>query len=114
MPESRTRNSSAEYKQQAAEAAVRLVQSGMVVGLGTGSTAVFAIRRIGALLRAGELRGVVGVPTSTAAEAEARTVGIPLAEIEPERNVDLTIDGADEVTPDLDLIKGRGGALLRE
>jgi ribose 5-phosphate isomerase A len=114
MPESRTRDSSAEYKQQAAEAAVRLVQSGMVVGLGTGSTAVFAIRRIGALLRAGELQGVVGVPTSAAAEAEARTVGIPLAEIEPERNVDLTIDGADEVTPDLDLIKGRGGALLRE
>ena len=93
---------------------MELVQSGMVVGLGTGSTAVFAIRRIGLLLHSGQLRDVVGVPTSAAAEAEARTVGIPLIEPELAREVDLTIDGADEVTPELDLIKGRGGALLRE
>jgi ribose 5-phosphate isomerase len=114
MPESAAQGSAAAYKQHAAECAVELVQSGMVVGLGTGSTAVFAIRRIGLLLHSGQLRDVVGVPTSAAAEAEARTVGIPLIEPELAREVDLTIDGADEVTPGLDLIKGRGGALLRE
>jgi len=114
MPESAAQGSAAAYKQHAAECAVELVQSGMVVGLGTGSTAVFAIRRIGLLLQSGQLRDVVGVPTSAAAEAEARTVGIPLIEPELAREVDLTIDGADEVTPGLDLIKGRGGALLRE
>jgi len=114
MPESAAQGSAAAYKQHAAECAVELVQSGMVVGLGTGSTAVFAIRRIGLLLQSGQLRDVVGVPTSAAAEAEARTVGIQLIEPELAREVDLTIDGADEVTPELDLIKGRGGALLRE
>ncbi len=103
-----------DYKQQAAERAVDLVKPGMVVGLGTGSTAVFAIRRIGALLRAGKLREVTGVPTSTTAEAEARQAGIPLVNLDLAREVDLTIDGADEVSPALDLIKGRGGALLRE
>lgn len=114
MPESAAQGSAAAYKQHAAECAVELVQSGMVVGLGTGSTAVFATRRIGLLLQSGQLRDVVGVPTSAAAEAEARTVGIQLIEPELAREVDLTIDGADEVTPELDLIKGRGGALLRE
>jgi len=103
-----------DYKQQAAERAVDLVKPGMVVGLGTGSTAVFAIRRIGALIRAGELPGVTGVPTSTEAEAEARQAGVPVVNLDLAREVDLTIDGADEVSPALDLIKGRGGALLRE
>jgi ribose 5-phosphate isomerase A len=102
------------YKKQAAERAVEFVQSGMVVGLGTGSTAVFAVRRIGELLQGGELEGILGVPTSEATAAEARRVRIPLTTLEEHPVVDLTIDGADEVAPNFDLIKGGGGALLRE
>jgi len=102
------------YKQLAAERAVDLVESGMVVGLGTGSTAIFAVRRIAARLRDGSLRDIVGVPTSVATEAEARTLGIPLAGERLPSAVDITIDGADEVDPQLRLIKGGGGALLRE
>jgi ribose 5-phosphate isomerase A len=104
----------AALKQAAAERAVEFVKSGMVVGLGTGSTAIFATRRIGALLRAGTLRDVVGIATSKATEDEARALGIPLLSEEVPRAIDVTIDGADEVDPHLDLIKGGGGALLRE
>jgi ribose 5-phosphate isomerase A len=104
----------ARYKQQAAERAVDFVASGMVVGLGTGSTSIFAIRKIGALLRTGELRDVVGVPTSATVEREARECGVPIRDLESSNQVDLTIDGADEVDPALNLIKGGGGALLRE
>lgn len=102
------------YKREAAERAVEFVESGMIVGLGTGSTAIFAVRRIGALLGTGALRDLVGVPTSSSTEAEARRLGIPqvAADVPPE--IDLTIDGADEVDPALNLIKGGGGALLRE
>jgi ribose 5-phosphate isomerase A len=103
----------ARHKREAAERAVDLVQSGMVVGLGTGSTAIFAVRRIGQLLRAGQLRDVVGVPTSGAVAEEAGRLGIPLA-LDGAREIDLTIDGADEVDPELDLIKGGGGALFHE
>lgn len=113
MPDRRAEDAP-RYKQMAAERAVTLVQSGMVVGLGTGSTSVFAIRRIGALLGTGELRDVAGVPTSAATEAEARKCGVPILDLERTTEVDLTIDGADEVDPGLDLIKGGGGALLRE
>ena len=102
------------HKQAAAERAVEFVASGMKVGLGSGSTAGFAIRRIGALLRDGFLRDLLGVPTSAAAEAEARRLEIPIAEPGWQGAIDLTIDGADEVDPALDLIKGGGGALLRE
>jgi len=101
-------------KQQAAERAVELVASGMVVGLGTGGTATYATRRIGALLRGGELRDIVGVPTSGATGAEARRLGIPLLDEAHAGPVDITIDGADEIDPAMDLIKGGGGALLRE
>src|SRR5215470_3257394 len=101
-------------KAAAAERAVDFVQSGMVVGLGTGSTAIFATRRIGALLRDGTLRDITGFPTSKATAAEARALGIPLLDEDCPRTIDLTIDGADEVDPQLDLIKGGGGALLRE
>jgi ribose 5-phosphate isomerase A len=101
-------------KAAAAERAVDFVQSGMVVGLGTGSTAIFATRRIGALLRDGTLRDIIGFPTSKATAAEARALGIPLLDEDCPRSIDLTIDGADEVDPQLDLIKGGGGALLRE
>lgn len=102
------------HKQAAAERAVGLVESGMVVGLGSGSTAMFAIRCIGALVCQGILRDVLGVPTSRATAQEARQLGIPLVDSDWERPVDLTIDGADEVDPAYDLIKGAGGALLRE
>jgi ribose 5-phosphate isomerase A len=101
-------------KRAAAERAVELVRPGMVVGLGTGSTAVHATRRIGELLREGVLADVVGVPTSEATARVAREVGIPLVEESLPVPVDLTIDGADEVDPALDLIKGAGGAFLRE
>jgi ribose 5-phosphate isomerase A len=100
-------------KQAAAERAVELVQSGMVVGLGTGSTAVFAIRRIAELLQGGQLRDIVGIASSIATEAEALELGIKILKGFP-RQIDLTIDGADEVDPAMNLIKGGGGALLRE
>ena len=102
-----------QEKQQAADRAVECVESGMVVGLGAGSTAILAVRRIGQLLHAGRLRDIVGVPCSSAIEAEARALGIPLT-LDPPGAVDLTIDGADEVDPELNLIKGGGGALLHE
>jgi ribose 5-phosphate isomerase A len=102
-----------QLKQAAAERAAELVQPGMVVGLGTGSTAVFAIRRVAARLRSGELDQIVGVATSKSSEAEALRLGIRLLDDFP-REIDLTIDGADEVDPAMHLIKGGGGALLRE
>ena len=101
-------------KREAGERAAALVSSGMVVGLGTGSTAVFATRSLGERLASGALRDVSGVPTSRATDEEARRVGIPLLSDEIPRELDLTIDGADEVDPALDLIKGGGGALFRE
>ena len=94
-------------------AAERYVESGMVVGLGTGSTASVAVRRIGELIAAGELREVRGVPTSARTVALANEVGLPLATLSDTRPR-FVIDGADEISPDLALIKGRGGALLRE
>jgi ribose 5-phosphate isomerase A len=102
------------FKQQAAEAAVSYVQSGMVVGLGTGSTAIWAVRHISALLAEGILKGITGIPTSRQTAEEAKRLGVPLSSLESHPVVDLTIDGADEVAPDLGLIKGGGGALLRE
>jgi ribose 5-phosphate isomerase A len=102
------------YKKEAAERAVELVQSGMVVGLGTGETATYAIRRIGALLRAGTLEDIEAVATSLATAAEAVRWGIPLLEESRATPTDIIIDGADEIDPALNLIKGRGGALLRE
>jgi ribose 5-phosphate isomerase A len=103
----------AHEKQQAADCAVEYVQSGMVVGLGAGSTAILATRRIGQLWRQGRLRDIVGFPCSSEIEAEARALGIPIT-LDPPGAVDLTIDGADEVDPYLNLIKGGGGALLHE
>ena len=101
-------------KREAAHAAVkRYVRSGMVVGLGTGSTATFAVRRIGELVASGELRDIRGVPTSAKTTALANELGITLATLS-EARPRFTIDGADEISPELALIKGRGGALLRE
>ncbi len=101
------------YKQQAALEAVKYVQSGMVVGLGTGSTAKYAVIELGRRLREGELNSIVAVPTSEATAMLAHDMGIVLGELEPQ-GVDIAIDGADEIAPDLSLIKGLGGALLRE
>jgi ribose 5-phosphate isomerase A len=103
-----------ELKRQAAEAAAEMVEPGMVVGLGYGSTAAFAVRRIADRYRSGELEGILGVPTALEVERQAEAFGIPLTTLEDHPQVDLTIDGADEVDPQLDLIKGGGGALLRE
>lgn len=86
----------------------------MVVGLGHGSTAILAVRRIAQLLHDGQLVDILGAPCSLEVEEEARRLGIPLTTLEEHPVVDLTIDGADEVDPKLDLIKGGGGALLRE
>jgi ribose 5-phosphate isomerase A len=86
----------------------------MIVGLGTGSTAVFATRRIADLLRARILRDVVGFATSIAVWKEAEALGIPMLAEEMPKVIDLTIDGADEVDPVLNVIKGGGGAMLRE
>jgi ribose 5-phosphate isomerase A len=102
------------YKQQAAEGAVEYARSGMIIGLGTGSTAIFATRRIAALLREGRLKDIAGFATSKATLEEAVRLNIPMIGEEMPRDLDLTIDGADEVDPDLNLIKGGGGALLRE
>jgi len=113
IPSTRSGRSS-QLKQQAAERAVEFVKSGMVVGLGHGSTATFAVRRIAQLLHEGQLQDILGVPCSLQIEAEARRLGIPLTTLDEHPVVDLTIDGADEVDPDLNLIKGGGGALLRE
>jgi ribose 5-phosphate isomerase A len=103
-----------QYKQQAAERAVEFVQSGMVVGLGTGSTAIFATRHIARDLQDGRFKNIFGFATSKAVWKEAQRLGIPMMSEEMPNSLDLTIDGADEVDPDLNLIKGRGGALLRE
>jgi len=101
-------------KQIAAERAVEFVESGMVVGLGHGSTAIFAVHRIAELLQSGKLCDILGVPCSLQIEQEALRLGIPLTTLDEQPIIDLTIDGADEVELNLDLIKGAGGALLRE
>uniref|UniRef100_A0A383VTM0 ribose-5-phosphate isomerase n=1 Tax=Tetradesmus obliquus TaxID=3088 RepID=A0A383VTM0_TETOB len=103
-----------ELKQQAAWKAVEYVKSGMVVGLGTGSTAAFAVDRIGQLMKEGTLKDIIGVPTSIRTYEQAKSLGIPLATLDEQPKIDVAIDGADEVDPKLDVVKGRGGALLRE
>jgi ribose 5-phosphate isomerase A len=99
-------------KKAAAEAACAHVREDTIVGLGTESTADFAVRHLGERVKQG-LR-FRGVPTSLKTEALARQVGIPLVDLNDVESIDVTIDGADEVDPKLDLIKGLGGALLRE
>jgi ribose 5-phosphate isomerase A len=101
-------------KRRAAERAVEHVESGMRLGLGTGSTARHVLDVISERLREGSLRDVVGVATSRVTAEYAVAVGIPLRSLDEEPHLDLTIDGADEVDPRLDLIKGLGGALLWE
>lgn len=103
-----------ELKRRAAAAAVNFIESGMVVGLGAGSTALQALIQLGERLRSGDLRDVVGVPCSQQVAADAERFGVPLTSLDTHLHIDLTIDGADEVDPLLRVIKGGGGALLRE
>ncbi|KAL6543807.1 putative ribose-5-phosphate isomerase 2 [Orobanche gracilis] len=103
-----------DLKKIAAYKAVEHVKSGMVVGLGTGSTAKHAVDRIAHLLQHGQLNGVVGIATSMKTHEQAVSLGIPLSDLDTHPTVDLAIDGADEVDPGLNLVKGRGGSLLRE
>lgn len=90
------------------------VESGMVVGLGTGSTAYFAVERLGEKLKSGELKDIIAIPTSERTREQAESLGIPLCTLNEKSVLDVAIDGADEVDPDLALVKGGGGALLRE
>jgi ribose 5-phosphate isomerase A len=99
-------------KELAGRAAAELVVSGNIVGLGTGSTAYFAVVALGERLKSG--LKIIGIPTSVATAELARAVGIPLSTLDEHPEIDITIDGADEVDPQLRLIKGGGGALLRE
>jgi len=101
-------------KKKAALKAVEFVKDGMVVGLGTGSTAKYAVEEIGRRIKAGMLKNVRGVPTSEQTKKLAIEAGIELTDFSRIKQIDLTIDGADEVDGNLNLIKGGGGALLRE
>lgn len=98
-------------------AADSMVKSGMKLGLGTGSTAKWAIRRIGQLLKEGKLSDIIAVVTSSQSEIECQNAGIPMVTLNDPKidgHLDLTIDGADEIDPDYNLVKGGGGALLQE
>jgi ribose 5-phosphate isomerase A len=103
-----------DLKQQAAHQALTCVHSGMVLGLGTGSTAAQFIDMLGEQMATGMLQGIAGVPTSERTAERARALGIPLTTLAAHPRLDLVVDGADEVDADLNLIKGLGRALLRE
>ncbi len=110
-------NQVVSFKQAAAEHAVDFVTSGMIVGLGVGSTAIFAVRRLAVLLEAGTLTDILGIPCANAVAEEAQRLGIPVTTLNDHPVIDLTIDGADEAARrgrGFDLIKGGGGALLKE
>jgi len=100
------------YKRAAAARALEFIQPGMRIGLGTGSTAKHFVALLGERVRSG--LDVVAVPTSEATRAQAASLGIALTTLDDIPDLDLTVDGADEIAPDLTLIKGGGGALLRE
>jgi len=103
-----------KLKALAGKKGVESVKSGMVLGLGSGSTAYFALKEISILLKENILTDIVGIPSSNETEQLARKLGIPISNLQTHSIIDLTIDGADEVDSDLNLIKGGGGALLRE
>ena len=106
---------SAEAKRLAGYKAVDdHVRSGMVVGLGTGSTAYFAVERVGQKLKSGDLKDIICIPTSERTREQAESLGIPLCTLNEKSELDVAIDGADAVDPNLALVKGGGGALLRE
>lgn len=102
------------YKKQAAEKAVEFLRDGMIVGLGSGTTTRFALQQISDLINQGKLRRIIGIPSSRLTSQLAKRLGIPLGELNDHTSIDITIDGADEIDPQLNMIKGGGGALLRE
>ena len=104
----------ARLKQQAARAAVQLVQSGMIVGLGHGSTTRFAVHSLADRLARGEIEDIIAVAATEATASEARRLDIPLTSTDLDLVTDITIDGADEVDGKLNVIKDGGGALLHE
>jgi ribose 5-phosphate isomerase A len=106
--------STEKLKRLAAEKAALFLDGVHVLGLGTGSTAAHFVDVVGEMIQAGALGSLVGIPTSIATEKQAQELRIPLSDLESHPRVDLTVDGADEVSRDLDLIKGLGGALTRE
>ena len=101
-------------KQEVGRAAAAMVESNTIVGLGTGSTTAYAIQFIGERLAAGEIENIVGIPTSFQAEVLSKQYGIPLVGLDAVDHIDLAIDGADEVDPNKNLIKGGGAAHTRE
>lgn len=101
-------------KELAGHAALRFVENDMLVGLGTGSTATEFIKALGEALRTGKLKGVRGIPTSKKSEELAKSLGIPIVTFAQHQRTSVCVDGADEVGPGLQLVKGLGGALLRE
>ena len=101
-------------KQEVGKAAADRVQSGSIVGLGTGSTTAYTIQFLGDRLKTGELKDIVGIPTSFQAEVLAKQYGIPLTTLDAVDHIDIAIDGADEVDPQKNLIKGGGAAHTRE
>ena len=103
-----------DLKRLAARRALDYVQDDMVIGLGSGSTTAHFVELLAARLRAGDLRNVVGVPTSERTASQARALGIPLTTLDAASRLHLAVDGADEIDPALNLIKGLGRALLRE
>jgi ribose 5-phosphate isomerase A len=107
-------NAQERQKRNAAERAVEFVRSGMRLGLGTGSTARHVLDVLGERLASGALTDVVGVATSRATTDYAKKLGIPLVSLDAHPELDLAIDGADEFDPEMNLIKGLGGALLWE
>eukprot|EP00877_Chromochloris_zofingiensis_P000927 jgi/Chrzof1/10835/Cz05g13260.t1_RPI1 len=101
-----------EVKKSVAWKAVEYIKSGMVVGLGNGSNAKIVVDRIGQLLKEGQLKDIVGIPTSVETSEQARALGIPLSTLDDTPHIDVSIDGADEVDDKFNAVKGRGGLVL--
>lgn len=101
-------------KKMSAEKAVEEIQSGMLIGLGVGSTAIHAVNKIAELIKSGDLKDIQAVACSSATYDHAYSLGISLTSLKENQLIDITIDGADEVDENLNLIKGGGGALLKE
>lgn len=114
LPTSRPASDPEALKREAAREALRRVRSGMRLGLGTGSTMAHFVSLLGEALAAGDLADIVAVPTSERTRDQAVSLGIPLEPLHVLQPLDLAVDGADEVDPELNLVKGLGGALLRE
>ncbi len=103
-----------KLKAQAGEYAVKLIRNNMIVGLGTGSTVKYFMQGLAEKIQNSKLKNIKGIPSSRQTEKIARELNIPLTSFDEYQTIDITIDGADEVDPDFNLIKGGGGALLRE